>query len=332
MYIHLINWKWKNITRTPGIYKKKNKNGVIVTYEYDAILPESTDDSFPLLYPTILADLRLHQEIFSFKFHEHFNHMASSQAANINLFLPLLLHSNANDIFRRLKPDLKTIATNELYKGFRVEYWDGNSNSEKGLLKDHSAISGTDADIAIAYINHADELCLWLIEHKLTEKEFTTCGGAKSKGKKTFHDCTKSFGEILNNKDYCYYHSGKNYEYWNVTAENQTFFSGVKEFDTCPFRDGINQLWRNQLLGLAIEKQGKFKNVSFSVVKHPGNFALDTSLEKYKILIGNSSKLSAFNTNEIVSSALALNEPSLKEWAAWYTDLYQVNEILPATS
>lgn len=324
MYVHLINWKWDRITKEPGKFKKKDGNGVLKTYEYDAILPESTHESFPLIYPSILNDLKNHQNAFKFKFHEHFNHMASSQAANINLFLPLLLNSHADEIFSRLKSDFKSIERNELYKGFRIEFWDGNSNKEKGLLKDHSAIAGTDADIAIAYRNHYDELCLWLIEHKLTEKEFTQCGGAKSKGKNASHDCTKTFDEILNEKGYCYYHSGSRYEYWNLTDSNKGFFTNASNFKSCPFIGGLNQLWRNQLLGFAIEKQGKFKKVFFSVVKHPENNALNASLIEYSELIDNNHKFSFFDSEKVVSAALKSNNTSIHNWAKWYNELYKL--------
>jgi hypothetical protein len=50
------------------------------------------------------------------------------------------------------------------------------------VLNDHTNVSGTDADIAIAYYDNLGNLNLWMIEHKLTEVEFTTCGGFKSRG------------------------------------------------------------------------------------------------------------------------------------------------------
>ena len=251
MYVHLINWKWENISKDPGYYNYKGSE-----IEYDAILPKSYKNDFPLIYPSILKELKHHKEIFQFKFHQHFNHMASSQAANVNLFLPILMHPQVNDILKLLKPDFKSLATTELYKGFRIEYWDGNSNSERGLLKDHSSLSGTDSDIAIAYYNHKDELCLWLVEHKLTEKEFTECGGFKSKDRdKSKHFCEKSFSEIKLNKNYCFHHSFKGREYWNLSDANQSFFINHSKHDSCPFKGGMNQLWRNQLLGFALEKE-----------------------------------------------------------------------------
>lgn len=327
LYIHLINWKWKNITIEPGKYQRKDKNGVVHTYEYDAILPESVHNKFPVIYPSVLADLKKHKLLFNFKFHEHFNHMASSQAANVNLFLPLLLHPQANDIFSLLKPDFKSLATGELYKGFRIEFWDGNSNEERGLLKDHSSLSGTDSDIAIAYYNHNEELCLWLIEHKLTEKEFTECGGFKSKDRdKAKHLCDKTFSEIISNKNYCFHHSFKAREYWNLTAENKPFFVNYSKYDSCPFKGGMNQLWRNQLLGFALEKAGKFKEVYFSVVKHPDNKSLDDSINQYKDLINNNLKFSVFDSIDVIDAANFISDKVLNEWIDWYRGLYKIGK------
>jgi hypothetical protein len=324
LYIHLINWKWQHITNAPGIYQKKDKNGIIHTYEYDAILPTVVHNKFPIIFPSVLNDLKEHKQKYNFKFHEHFNHMASSQAANVNLFLPVLLHSMANQMLNLLKKDFKELAINELYKGFRIEFWDGNSNTDKGILGDHSAIAGTDSDIAIAYYNKDNELCLWLIEHKLTEKEFTECGGAKSKGRKQNHDCTKSFSEILKNKDLCYYHSSSKYQYWNITEANQSIFVNHSNYKSCPFQGGMNQLWRNQLLGFAIEKLGKYKHVYFSVVHHPDNDALGNSIHKYKDLINANPKFSVFTSKDVIDIASKASDSALQTWVDWYKELYKL--------
>lgn len=324
MYVHLINWKWKNITKEPGSYKRKDKKGNVLTYEYDAILPESVHEMYPIIYPEIVLPLKLHKEKFDFKLHEHFNHMASSQAANVNLFLPILLNQKANEILKKLKPDFERLATDQLDHGFRIEFWDGNSNTDKGILGDHSAIAGTDSDIAIAYYNKENELCLWLIEHKLTEKEFTECGGAKSKGRKPTHSCTKSFSEILKNKDLCYYHSGSKYEYWNITEANQSFFINHSKNDSCPFKGGMNQLWRNQLLGFALEKAGMYKDVYFSVVKHPENKSLDDTINQYKDLTNNNHKFSVFDSKMVIDIVAKIDDKDLEKWVEWYIGLYNI--------
>ena len=241
LYLHLIRWKWEHITREPGISRG---------HEYDAILPDACAADQPHVYPPIKGALQSHLKKYPFRLHTYFNHMASSQAANANLFLPVLGSSLASEVLAGIKPDLAKVATKHLDNGFRIEYWDEGS----GNLGDKTEVSGTDSDIGIAYYNHDEELCLWLIEHKLTEAEFTECGGFKSKGRKAGHDCSKSFDEIVEHKDTCYYHSARKFNYWNITEQNRDFFVNHADHDSCPFRRGMNQLWRNQILGLSIEQ------------------------------------------------------------------------------
>lgn len=322
LYVHLINWKWKNITKEAGIYNYKGRG-----IEYDAILPKNVIKDFPIIFKPIIPDLKLHLKEYPFKLHIHFNHMASSQAANVNLFLPILLSPKANEILRLLKPDFKKIAITELYKGFRIEYWDGDSDTDKGLLGDHNARSGTDSDIAIAYYNHNNDLCLWLIEHKLSEPEFTVCGGFKSKGRdKTKHQCEKSFNEIVSNKNLCYYHNVRKSKYWNITDAHNSFFVNHKEIKGCPFKKGMNQLWRNQLLGFAVEddKHNAFKTVFFSVVHHPNNHSLDNSIKAYKKLIGNNKKFSSFTSKNVIDKSNTINDKDINAWIDWYKELYKI--------
>lgn len=313
LYIHLINWKWLNITKDVGT------NGKL---EYDAILPDSYADKFPMLYPQIINEFQQHHIKFPFRIHIYFNHMASSQAANINLFLPILVHPNASTILCTINPDIKELARNELNNSYRIEFWD----EPYGNLNDKTNMSGTDSDIAIAYYNQDDDLCLWLIEHKLSEAEFTQCGGYKSKGRKVYYDCTKTFSEIIHNKKFCYYHDIKKFEYWNITETSQSFFINHEKYTECPFRKGMNQLWRNQLLGLSIENDDRqpYKKVHFSVVRHLDNTYLDNSIKQYKDLIGDNPKFSVFTSADILNAASQLNDRKLNKWIEWYKQLYKI--------
>ena len=105
MYIHLINWKWQNITKEAGSVTHKGEQ-----IEYDAILPETELKKHTILYPKIIEHLLNHKVKFNFKMHEYFNHMASSQAANINLFLPILLSENVNEVLKEIKNDFSHLA------------------------------------------------------------------------------------------------------------------------------------------------------------------------------------------------------------------------------
>lgn len=324
MYVHLIDYKKSMGITEPGIYHYLGR-----TIKYDAILPEAVQPLLPFIYDDIRDFLKTHHDKFPFKYHPHFNHVVSSQAANINLFLPMFYYNKTNEVLsnlRHIRPDFGRIATNCLHNGFRIEFWDGAADSaEKGILGDHCKQSGTDSDIAIAYYNKQEELCLWLIEHKLTEAEFTACGGYKSNGRKAHHDCSKPFHEILKQKSTCYYHDVRKFNYWNITEKNQSFFPNHSQFEQCPFQGGINQLWRNQLLALALEqKQDPYKHVYFSVVRHPRNTFLEDSIEQYKKLINGNPKFSVFTSQDVVDAAAAVDDPALNRWVAWYKNVYMI--------
>jgi hypothetical protein len=315
LYIHLINWKWKNITNKVGIFNK---------IEYDAFLPkESYTNDYPHIYNQIETKFKEHQKNFPFKLHPFFFHMASSQAANANLFLPILLYQYPEKILNQLNKNIniKRIANEYLDNGFKIEFWGGEG---KGFLNDHTDAAGTDADIAIAYYNEKEELCLWMIEHKLTEIEFTTCGGYKSKGNKNKANCSNNFSEILKDKDLCYYHKRSKYFYWDITEQNKDFFPNHNLFSECPFKNGLNQLWRNQLLGLSIEDSNTYKNVYFSVVRHPENTSLDNSINKYKELTNNNPKFSVFTSRDVLNATEAVNDSELNKWIKWYKELYNI--------
>lgn len=311
LYIRLIDWK--HITKSSG----KSRN-----LEYDAILPDNIHGDWLHIYPDTRKVLEDHRKRFPFRLHKFFDHMASSQAANINLFLPILQHCQAAAILKKIKPDLARVATERLDQGYQIEFWDAGY----GSLWDKTSVSGTDSDLAIAYYNHDNELCLWLIEHKLTETEFTTCGGSRSKSRQKQHDCDKSFAELIGNPTSCYYHDVKKFNYWKITESNQDFFVDHMKYNHCPFKGGMNQLWRNQLLALAMEQDTRqeYKHVTFSVVRHPRNMALEETLSNYQVLIGNNPKFTTFTSADIVKAAMVYADDELQRWTTWYKELYDV--------
>lgn len=306
IYKHLIDWKCKNITTDPGYFKDN---------PYDAILPEEFVGKFPHIYPPIIPMLQKHK----FKFHKFFNHMVSSQAACINLFLPLMQYPDkAAEVLRAVKKDLVRIDTDTLDNGFQLEFWD----KETKLLNDHTVAAGTDADIAIAYYTNKEETRLWLIEHKLSESEFTTCGGAKSKGRKNGNYSCDSIADILENPGLCYYHGGCGYKYWDIMLDHPDVFlvENMVSHGSCPFIGGLNQLWRNMLLALAIENSSEwpFERVYFSVVHHPGNTYLKSSTDDFISLIGCKERFFSFTSDIVVNAA----QGEFGEWVKWYRELY----------
>jgi hypothetical protein len=318
MYVHLIEWKWKNITTLPGRHNSHGREK-----EYDAILPEGVRDDLPLIYPPVKAALAHLIKSLPFTFHRYFHSMTSSQAAAINLFLPLLLHPGSNAVFKQVKHDFKSLATDKLYKGFGIGF--RADNCGRSYLDDYNAGSCTEAEIAIAYYNDNDELCLWLFNHILTQKDFTHCRAARTRHKDAGrHFCNKKFSEILSNKDWCYYHDIKRFKYWEITEAHQSLFINQHKFGSCPFMHGMNELWRYHLMVLAVMAGEEYSNACFSVVKHPENLSVNKTISDYRQLIGDDPVFTVINSDELVSAARSLNELRLNRWVEWYRGLYNI--------
>ena len=321
IYKHLIDWKHTHITTEPGEYKGNT---------YDLMFPNSycqKEKISPIIYSKLHNEIKeIQKGEFAYKVHLMSFHMASSQCACINLFLPILLDSNADKIISKIKGspnDFAKIDRTRLYNGFCFEYWGQDITNGKGLLNDHSNVAGTDADIAIAYINTKGEKCLWLIEHKLTETDFTNCGGYKSDKNSNKNLCKNNCLEkIIENPQLCHYHR-IGYKYWSILQSKKDLFKPLQNQKGCPFQDGTNQLFRNQLLAFALENTPKYTHVSFSVVHHKDNTSLQPTIDKYKQLITNNITFTTFTNSDIVNSAETYSN-ELSEWITWYKDLYNL--------
>jgi hypothetical protein len=100
----------------------------------------------------------------------------------------------------------------------------------------------------------------------------------------------------------------------------------IREYDECPFKGGMNQLWRNQLLATSLEispsPKWPYKKVYFSVVYHPRNDSLRPSIDEFQKLIGYNDRFFAFSSEKLINRAKEINEPALSEWVRWYQELY----------
>lgn len=296
--------------------------------EHDCLFPKPyCDAKIPVMfYEGIISTIEdIQNGKFAYKPHlAASTHVASSQTACINLFVPILESDFADRILLEsgcAPQDFAFIDRTQLRKGYCFEYWDSSTEGVKGLLGDHSPHAGTDSDVAIAYRNKENKLSLWLIEHKLTEQEFTTCGGYRSNGISESQKgyCTScSIEDLLENHHKCYYHKHCGYHYWRIMDKCYPFFSGNYRGNGCPFRGGMNQLWRNQLLAIELENRGVFEQVCFSVVSHPENSYLNKTINDFRTLINNSPKFYDFKSNQLVDAA----SKYLPDWTRWYRNVY----------
>lgn len=320
LYKHLIDWKREHLTKEPGSFKG---------HIYDYLFPKRTYEFSPVLYTPLQSELRdLQSGPFKYKEHIMSKHMASSQCACINLFMPILLDDNASDILKHIpgRPvDFHMIDRTRLHRGFCFEYWgqDIDSKDKRGFLLDHTEAAGTDSDLAIAYLNENGESCIWLIEHKLAEQEFTCCGGYGSEHNKHKEFCKcGNFDSIIDDNHLCRY-TIVGYNYWEITSRHQSAYKCIEGAEGCPFLNGRNQLWRNHLLAFQLMDSQSYKAAHFSVVHHRDNHYLDASMNQYREMISSDISLTSFTNDNVVCAAEKYG-CNLTEWAQWYRGLYMI--------
>jgi hypothetical protein len=114
--------------------------------------------------------------------------------------------------------------------------------------------SGTDADIAVFYTYETDKKGVLLVEFKFIEAEFSVCSSyANKKQIKSTCDSENYFADLIEkkrtdeiNNALCGYNRYLN---WQLTAKSKVINGEkIKSLLCCPFRFGLNQLWRNMLL------------------------------------------------------------------------------------
>ena len=292
-------------------------------------------DSKDLFYIGIRDRLFELQKKHGFDFHRFVKmpHVASSQAACFNLFLPIMESKCAVEVLKTVKPDIKSIDKSHIKEGFTFEYWRDNprpNDGSKGLLNDHSKTAGTDADFALSYIDNENKHCLWLVEHKLTEIEFTRCNAVHNgKHKELSEICSHYTAQHLMKKhEDCYYCHTRHYNYWQLTQKYIKAFPNLDNLKKgCPFKDGMCQLWRNILLVKAAQEEYHYDKVYFSVVKPLDNTALDESLEQFKSIV-DPKLFSVFHPTPLIDAAISCSDTALRNWGKWYSDTYLNYDLL----
>lgn len=197
---------------------------------------------------------------------------ASSQAYCFNLFLYLNKHmSLANKLFSELMGKAVKVEHVELEftpNQMQVDPFGDSLSDSKNLtltkdesIGDQSTFGGTDADVALFYGFDEGKKGVLLIEFKFIEAEFSVCSSYKNKQEvRAYCSGPDYYRELVANQrtdsrqqPLCGY---TRYLNWALTAESEMFSDSLTQSDTitgnriaaCPFRYGLNQLWRNMLL------------------------------------------------------------------------------------
>jgi hypothetical protein len=216
---------------------------------------------------------------------------AASQPFCFNLIIYLQEHLHiANHLFSKL------LNKSVIVKHLEPEFTPNQCSSVEGFdrMKDESigdqeATSGTDADIAVFYNYEQNKKGILLIEFKFIESEFSVCSshlGPKRKKDETNTEkeerlnkkmtiqslCNSEnfFAELIEKKNsLCGYNK---YYNWTLINESDVFDSSkIKALPACPFRFGLNQLWRNMLLAEQVSSARQCDEFGFWVFSSRNN-------------------------------------------------------------
>lgn len=227
---------------------------------------------------------------------------ASSQAYCFNLFLYMNRHKVlANELFSQLMG--KTVVVEHIELEFTPNQMQVDPFSDSFTLSetitpqqdesigDQSTFGGTDADVAVFY-SYIDDIegftssetlnrkkGVLLIEFKFIEAEFSVCSSFKNKQEvRAYCSGPDYYRELVvhqrtdsRQQPLCGY---TRYRNWAMTAKSEIFSESVTQSDTltgnrlaaCPFRYGLNQLWRNMLLAERVAEVRAYNNFDFWVV------------------------------------------------------------------
>lgn len=131
---------------------------------------------------------------------------------------------------------------------------------------------GTDADIAVFYSYEDNKKGVILIEFKFIEAEFSVCSSYRKKRDiKATCDSKDYFSLLVDSNDLkCGYNKYLN---WDLTRSSMLFnHDKISSLDNCPFRSGLNQLWRNLLLAEQVSKARNLDEFHFWVFSPTENF------------------------------------------------------------
>lgn len=201
---------------------------------------------------------------------------AASQPYCFNLFLYLNQHRPLID---RLFSDLlnKTIKVQHVEPEFTPNLCDNivgfaRTSDESIGDQDLQRGIGTDADVAVFYTYDINKKGVLFIEFKFIEAEFSVCTSYAYR-KKIRDICTSSlfYSDFIESKNpLCGYNK---YFNWNLTSNSKVFdYQKIEEARACPFRFGLNQLWRNMLLAERVAASRHCDEFGFWVLSPQMNY------------------------------------------------------------
>ena len=266
--------------------------------------------------------------ILNHQLHSHARAVNSSQIFGFNLFMPFRMW-NADPLASLLSGVTQRALTIE---SISFEYaGDLNVLSECAGSTAQDEETFTAADVGIHVRGEDGRTGLILCEIKLSEGEFTPCGGKTSPANRR-QDICRSAELFFRDPQLCYLTRPKravrDRRYWQILQlEYGSVHSAVPEWDPtnpCPFNGNMQQLMRNHALALGMVQGGHFDFAYFGLVHHDDNRDVSDPFDEYHHLAAGHQMLFRVPASRVVRAGRAV----WPEWANYVAERYDLLEAI----
>ena len=263
----------------------------------------------------------------SVKLHQYAAHLRSSQAFAFNLFLPFR-KGNRERLSERVSEAIGT--------GFSIDEvgfeWvpPGALLGEIGGDRPVGNEPATAVDVILWGRLPDEQRAVVLLEVKLSETDFTHCGGRTSPGNDKKHVCA-SAARFFENPNDCYLRRPQRRQrdrrYWEIfTASHGSVlaaFPGAETEGECPFAYNMQQPMRNLAIARGLEQDQDIdvEKAWFGLCAHDENADVAEHWEEWQSLLPERALAPSIPASEIVRAGEA---EGLQEWAAWMRTRYQL--------
>ena len=261
----------------------------------------------------------------SVRLHEYATHILSSQAFAFNLFLPFRKGAKGR-LSERISEIVGARVTID-----RVHFeWvpPGGLLGELDGDRPMGDEPATGVDVALWGRLKNHRRAVVLIEVKLSEGNFTHCGGRNSRrnGRRDVCESAKLF---LDEPNACYlrrpWGKQRDRRYWEIFARSHgsvwNAFPNTNLDGPCPFAYDMQQPMRNLAIARGLEQEDMVERAWFALCAHDANRDIAMHWENWKRLLGDPSMAPSLRASEVVAIGEA---DGLKDWAAYMRARYRL--------
>jgi len=186
----------------------------------------------------------------------------------------------------------------------------------------------TAADVAVHLVDGDGRRGVLLIEVKLTEGGFTTCGGIDSRGNRDRAPCLDA-DLFFREPARCYlrhpYRATRDRRYWRIFEQAhgslRAAFPGQAEHAGCPFAGDWQQPMRNHALALAMQQAGLVDFWHLALVHHDDNPDVPGPWDAYRRCAADAESLHRWPASSLLP-ALAACVPAADDHEGWMRARY----------